>query len=82
MLGDDDGESRAGDDQPPRRQRRKGQCDQPGGNDGATVAQEQRERFAAQLEHQRFRCQCRKGGERYLDENGRADLPDVGGDAG
>ena len=45
MFGDDDGEHGTDDHQPPRGERREGQGDQPGGDDGRAVGQEQANGF-------------------------------------
>jgi hypothetical protein len=45
VLGHDDGESGANHDQPPRRERRKRERDQPGRDDGAAVAEKGAKRF-------------------------------------
>jgi hypothetical protein len=46
--------SEADDDQPPRRERREGERDQPAGDDGAAVAEKESERLAEQAQHERF----------------------------
>lgn len=82
VLGNNNGEKSAGKCQPPRGQRREGEGDQPGSDDGRAVRQKNAQWLVLNTQHDCFGKQRGQGGNDQLRQYGGADQPDIGNNAG
>ena len=81
MLGNDNGNQHAQYGQPPGRDRRQGEGDQPRGDQSAAIEKEHPQRLLADRQHRRLGDERSYGRDGDLHQHGDAEYPDVNGDA-